>query len=118
MEKKQGISIYLDDERPTPDGYIRTFSVDETIKLIEENDGNVEFLSLDNDLGIGVEEGQKVLEWIEEKAHFNQIAPIPYIIIHTQNPVAADRMMSIRYNAWKSWENHGYNRREVIKSFK
>lgn len=100
--------IYLDDERETPDGFVRTYTVEETIKLIQDSDGEVECVSLDNDLGIGLEEGRKVMDWIEEQAYNNTLAPIPHLIIHTSNPAAENSMMKARHNAWKYWESHGY----------
>lgn len=108
------MKIYLDDERETPNKYVRTYSVEETIELIKNNNGNIEILSLDNDLGSGCEEGRKVLDWIEQQAFENTLLPIPHIIIHTANPVAEDMMMRVRFNAWKHWINHGYNRIEWL----
>lgn len=108
---KELVSIYLDDIRPTPDGYdIRTYTVEETIKALQENDGNVYWLSLDNDLGIGYREGKDVMKWIEEQAFYNQMKPINHIFIHTSNPAAEEEMMRARYNAYKYWEQmHGYD---------
>lgn len=108
------MNIYLDDERPTPEGFIRTYTVEETIDLIKANEGNIYKLSLDNDLGSGLSEGKEVLKWIEEQAFHNTLKPIPHIIIHSQNPVAVDEMMKARFNAWKSWQNHGYKRIDFI----
>lgn len=102
--------IYLDDERSTPDGYIRTYTVEETIALIQTNNGDVETVSLDNDLGTGLKEGREVMKWIEEQAYHNTLLPIPHLIIHSGNPVAQDEMMTARYNAWKFWTQHGYSR--------
>lgn len=104
------MNIYLDDERSTPDGYVRTYSVEETIKLIQENDGEVYMLSLDNDLGSGMKEGKEVLNWIEEQAYNNTLKPITHIIIHTGNPSAREQMLKARFNAWQYWMNNGYKR--------
>ncbi len=104
--------IYLDDTRPTPDDYIRTYTVEETIELILQNDGQVQCVSLDNDLGEGFLEGREVLKWIEEQAYNNTIRPIPQILIHSANPVAQDEMITARYNAYKFWAQHGY---DIIK---
>lgn len=105
------VSIYMDDLRPTPAGYeIRTYTVEETIKALQENDGNVYWLSLDNDLGIGYREGFEVMNWIEQQAFNNTLKPIFHIFIHTSNPDAAERMRMARYNAYKYWEQmHGYD---------
>lgn len=70
------MKIYLDDIRDTPNGWIRTYSSDETIKLLEA--GGVEEISLDHDLDrkfdkMSLEElsirpdidtGMKVVNWI------------------------------------------------------
>ncbi len=44
------LKVYLDDERAAPDGWFRTYTVDETIYVLLTAD--VEELSLDHDLGI------------------------------------------------------------------
>ncbi len=108
------MNIYLDDDRQTPDGYIRTYTVEDTIDLIKSNNGKVYRVSLDNDLGVGVREGREVMKWIEEQAFHNTLLPIPYLIIHSGNNVACDEMMTARFNAWKFWESHGYNREDYI----
>jgi hypothetical protein len=108
------MKIYLDDIRTTPEGYIRTFTVEETIALIKENNGSIEAVSLDNDLGIGFREGREVMKWIEEQAFHNTLLPIPYLFIHSGNPVAEDEMMLARFNAWKFWTNHGYSHDEWL----
>lgn len=114
MLTENPINIYLDDERETPEGYIRTYNVEETIELIKQNNGNIYILSLDNDLGSGLEEGHKVMDWIEEQAFNNTLKPIGRLIFHTQNPGAEDKMMKARFNAWKYWEKHGYKREDWI----
>jgi hypothetical protein len=106
------INIYLDDERETPQGYYRTYSVEETIELIKSNNGKIYCLSLDNDLGVGIREGREVLNWIEEQAFNNTLLPIPFIIIHSQNSSAVDYMMKARFNAWKYWQSHGHKRED------
>lgn len=59
---------------------------------------DIEFISLDNDLGEGRLEGYKVLDWLEDLQE-----PIPFgIHIHTANPVARERMRAIiQRNGWK-----------------
>lgn len=108
------MNIFLDDKRETPDGYIRTYTVEETINLIKTNNGNVNTVSLDNDLGIGFKEGREVMKWIEGQAFNNELLPIPNLIIHSGNPVAKDEMSMARFNAWKYWQSHGYNRKDYI----
>lgn len=109
------MKVYLDDERKTPEGYERTFTVEQTIELIKANDGNVEAVSLDNDLGTGFREGREVMKWIEEQAYHNTLQPIPHLLIHSGNSVAVDEMMTARFNAWKYWRGHGYDRGEYLE---
>ncbi len=101
--------VYLDDERPTPEGWTRTYTVQETIALLETR--KVVELSLDNDLGIyGKEnEGLSVLRWLEEKCDprnpdHDPKFPIPIVHAHTAN-LSARRDMQIgiiKLNAWKA----------------
>ena len=109
------MNIFLDDDRETPEGYIRTYTVEETIELIKANNGKIEILSLDNDLGIGLEEGREVMKWVEEQAYHNTLLPIPRLVIHSGNNVAQDFMMMARKNAWKYWTQHGYDRIEWLQ---
>lgn len=107
--------IYLDDDRVTPEGFIRTFTVEETIELIKANNGKVEVVSLDNDLGLGLLEGKEVMKWIEEQAFHNTLLPIPHLVIHSGNNVASDYMTMARANAWRYWTDHGHDRFEWIE---
>lgn len=89
MEKT--LKVFLDDERKTPEGWYRTFTVEETIALLET--GTVDAVSLDNDLGTGYEEGYKVADWLEEQIITNpEFSPPNFIRIHTQNVKARERM--------------------------
>ena len=89
--------IWLDDIRPIPEwmktpdcvwydtaedviGILRRFI---NLFSLEE----IEYISLDNDLGEDRMEGYQVLDWLE-----NLQIPIPFgIHIHTSNPVARER---------------------------
>lgn len=94
---KMKVNIFLDDIRETPSGFIRTYTVDETIKELEENNGNVGILSLDNDLGLGLPEGYFVLDWIEEQVMTNPKFIMPDMIkIHSKNVAAKMRMERIK----------------------
>jgi len=84
------MKVYLDDERPTPEGWFRVYTVDETIALLETR--QITHLSLDNDLGDGYEEGWAVAAWIEEAVYNDPTFPIPVITIHSANPVRAASM--------------------------
>lgn len=91
MEK---LIIYLDDERKTPKGYnYRARTVEEVIGLIKK--GNVEFISLDNDLGAEYTEGKKVAQWIEENYLMDRIPFIDFAP-HTNNPVAFAEILACK----------------------
>lgn len=91
------VNIFLDDVRETPHGFIRTYTVDETIEELKVNNGNVGILSLDNDLGLGLPEGYFVLDWIEEQVMTNPDFIMPDMIrIHSQNSAAKVRMERVR----------------------
>ena len=98
MEK---INIFLDDCRITPSGYVRTYTVEQTIALLEEYKGNIGIVSLDNDLGEGLKEGYNVAKWIEEQHYINDY-PLPNgIIVHSMNPIARNRMNLIINRLYK-----------------
>lgn len=86
------MKIFLDDQRETPAGWQRTYTVKDTIMLLQA--GVVETVSLDHDLGEGQEDGYEVLRWIEEKAYFYPDWKIPEIFIHSDNGPGRDRMRS------------------------
>lgn len=94
------MKVYLDDIRNAPEGWTRTYFVDETIEILKS--GMVKEISLDNDLGQGYVEGRKVIDYLEEQAHLGNFDVIPErIIIHSCNTVAVDYMMKGRYNIGK-----------------
>lgn len=90
------VKVYLDDERPTPDGWYRAYTVDECIRLLETK--QVTHISFDNDLGEGQSEGYNCLNWLEEKVFFDPTFPVPIITIHSAN---AGRTHSMRQAAIK-----------------
>ncbi|MBR4907624.1 MAG: hypothetical protein IKZ43_01225 [Acidaminococcaceae bacterium] len=90
------ISLFLDDKRPTPKGFERTYTVQETIELIQDchvKNIEIEVLSLDNDLGEGEAEGYTVLDWLEEQFYEDDTFQLPNkIIVHSDNAAARERM--------------------------
>jgi hypothetical protein len=81
--------LYLDDVRPTPDGYdLRAYTAQEAITMLTT--GMVTFISFDHDLG---EEkngtGYDVAKWIEEQAYTHSHFIVPDWQVHSANPVGA-----------------------------
>ncbi len=82
------MKLYLDDERPAPEGWCRVYTAEECMKILQEKE--VEVLSLDHDLGTD-KTGYDVLCWIEEQVFVYGYEP-PIILLHTANPVGRQRM--------------------------
>lgn len=89
------MKVYLDDERETPRGWVRTYTAEHTIALLKT--GTVEHLSLDHDLGNeAAGTGYDVLVWLEEQVATGQWIghPLPSIEIHSANLPARDKMLA------------------------
>ena len=84
--------VFLDDERPTPEGWVRVWWPDEAIALLEG--GEVTELSLDHDLGDDARgTGYDVVLWIEEAVALRGFKP-PKIIVHSANSSARIKMQA------------------------
>jgi len=88
------MKVWLDDERPAPDGWVGCRWPEEVIRLLET--GRVEMLSLDHDLGEAAgRTGMDVLVWLEEQVWVHQFRPPRVMTVHSMNPVARDRMRAL-----------------------
>ncbi|RKR43457.1 cyclic-phosphate processing receiver domain-containing protein [Paraburkholderia sp. BL17N1] len=84
------MKVFLDDARPTPDGWHRVFWPDEAIRLLQT--GAIEEISLDHDLGDDARgTGYDVILWIEEAVALRGFKP-PRIIVHSANSSAVEKM--------------------------
>ncbi len=84
--------VFLDDERTTPEGWIRVYWPSEAIALLQT--GEVEELSLDHDLGDDERgTGYDVVLWIEEAVALHQFIP-PKMTVHSANTSARDKMLA------------------------
>jgi len=84
------MKVYLDDVRPTPDGWIRVYWPDEAIELLKTN--KVTDISLDHDLGDDERgTGYDVVVWLEEAVALDKFVP-PNIMVHSDNSSACERM--------------------------
>ncbi|WP_338000106.1 MULTISPECIES: cyclic-phosphate processing receiver domain-containing protein [unclassified Aliivibrio] len=88
------MKVYLDDCRPTPSGWTRTYTPQQTIDILRTH--NVTALSLDHDLGDdeGIGTGYTVLLWIEEHVVIHGYEPPSIISIHSSNPSARSKMLA------------------------
>lgn len=84
--------VFLDDVRPTPEGWVRAYWPSEVITLLES--GQVQEVSLDHDLGDDLRgTGYDVIVWIEEAVALQGFRP-PTLVVHSANSAARERMMA------------------------
>jgi hypothetical protein len=84
------MKIYLDDERETPEGWLRVYWPEEAIELLKT--GKVKEISLDHDLGDDDRgTGYDVVLWIEEAVITKAFNP-PVIRVHSANLSAREKM--------------------------
>ncbi|MFP2961620.1 cyclic-phosphate processing receiver domain-containing protein [Myxococcus sp. 1LA] len=84
------MKVYLDDERATPEGWVRVWWPEEAIALLEA--GQVTELSLDHDLGDDAHgTGYDVLLWLEEAVATRGFVP-PRVQVHSANSSARQKM--------------------------
>lgn len=87
------IRVWLDDERPTPAGWVGVQTPEEAIKLLSSQ--QVETISLDHDLGLDeTRTGYTVINWLELQAVTNEAFRMPKVLIHTDNPVGRKNMLA------------------------
>lgn len=85
------MKLYLDDERPTPKGWVGVKWPQDAIALLQTN--CVSDLSLDHDLGDDERgTGYDVLTWIEEQVYTTDFTPPARICVHSANPSARIKM--------------------------
>ena len=86
------LRVFLDDERNTPEGWVRSYWPDEVIGLLKT--GLVQEISLDHDLGDDQRgTGYDVLLWIEEAVSTEGFSP-PILTVHSANPPARQKMLA------------------------
>lgn len=87
------MKLWLDDERPAPEGWYSTDDPAEALSLIRS--GQVTEASFDHDLG-REHTGYWVLQNVEEDLGRGIVYSIPVISIHTANPVGYRNMSAVR----------------------
>ena len=96
------MKIWLDDERPMPEGYDRSVrTAAEAISIL--NSETATAISLDHDLGETCGTGYEVACFIEEGAFRGTLSPMD-VNIHSANPVGRDRMEQAINRAKEYWE--------------
>lgn len=86
--------LWVDDERPVPEGWVGAKTAKEAICILEEQ--KVEEISLDHDLGDTEnrpeETGYTVLTYIESRVVWDENYVAPKIHVHTANVAGRRRM--------------------------
>lgn len=86
------MKVFLDDERATPEGWVRVYWPDEAMALLQTE--QVTEISLAHDLGDDARgTGYDVVLWIEAAVHQQGFVP-PRIHVHSANPAARQRMLA------------------------
>ena len=85
----QSKRLYLDDLRPTPEGFERAYDFEEFVNYISQN-GLPDFISFDHDLGEG-KTGLDCAKFLVEYCLDNQIHKINFQV-HSQNPVGKENI--------------------------
>eukprot|EP01030_Chromulinospumella_sphaerica_P001838 gene1838-1803_t len=89
---RHSMKVFLDDERSTPEGWVRVHWPDEANALLQT--GQVTEISLDHDLGDDARgTGYDVVLWIEEAVHLRGFVP-PSMHVHSANSAARVRMLA------------------------
>ena len=89
---KPCVKVFLDDIRSPSQVYsdgeewILVSTVEDVIRLLKQ--GNVDYLSLDNDLGLNCKEGHTVVTWMIETG----IWPSTAVLVHSSNVARSKQM--------------------------
>ena len=78
-----GLRIYLDDLRSAPEGWLRTVDAEETVRLLESREAEIEAVSLDHDLGEESLEGRFVAREIVRLLTEGKLRGLRLVRIHT-----------------------------------
>lgn len=91
------MKLWLDDERPAPDGWVHVYTGEDAIRLLSQ----VTEISFDNDLGHPYPvrlEGRHVANEIEKRCALGLMG-CPKWHVHTGNPVARKLITQAMQNA-------------------
>ena len=87
-DNQVSVRLWLDDTRPTPEGWIGAATVEEAIEVLET--GRVVEASLDYDLGFGQRYGHALCRWMAEE----NVWPST-LTVHSSNPPGARLMCNL-----------------------
>ena len=94
-KNQNGINLYLDDVRETPDNFVRVYNYEEFVQFINEN-SVPDFISFDHDLGEG-KTGFDCAKFLVKSCLDNGISKINFVV-HSQNPVGKENIEKLLEN--------------------
>ena len=90
--KTKWLSLWLDDVREAPKGWVWVKNMDQFRTACEVFNGEILRISFDNDLGAGEREGWEIANWLLREVKEERIQKPEIIEVHSMNPVARDRI--------------------------
>lgn len=88
------MKLWLDDERPAPNGWRQAFNYAEFEAILLANPKQITHVSLDHDLGSEYHTGYDAACLLEKLAHQEKLMPGIQVAVHSSNPVGCKRMMA------------------------
>ncbi|WP_448822730.1 cyclic-phosphate processing receiver domain-containing protein [Capnocytophaga sp.] len=89
------MNLYLDDLRPTPEGFERVYSYTDFVAYLKCK-GLPDFISFDHDLGEGLS-GYDCAKYLVDYCLDRQL-PLPDFAVHSQNPVGKENIERLLNN--------------------
>ena len=89
------MNLYLDDLRPTPEGFERVYSYSDFIAYLKYK-GLADFISFDHDLGEEFS-GYDCAKYLVDYCLDRQL-PLPDFAVHSQNPVGKENIERLLNN--------------------
>lgn len=100
------IKLWIDDIRPTPDGYTGFMTTNAALRYIYYNYPSIDEISLDHDAGDCVKDGGDYINVLKEMQRLSRARGFDFSHIkfrlHSANPVGVQNMRAIiEKNGWK-----------------
>ena len=95
------MNLYLDDLRPTPEGFDRVYSYEEFVAYLERK-GLPDFISFDHDLGEDLS-GYDCAKYLVAYC-LEHLRSLPDYQVHSQNPVGRENIERLLEN-FKNFES-------------
>ena len=86
------MKLWIDDERPAPEGWIHARNGEEAREWLESNEV-ITHVSFDHDLGEGQLDGHELVSILEERVYLG-LMEVPIMTVHSANPVGAGRIFA------------------------